>query len=156
MKLVVIINILLFTIVNISADHFSFEKPISSEEEKPLPNLDLSLTEEILNPKAGNGDKIHQELFQYYNRLYHIFEIVNQDLSTEKDVYELGKEIYENGGPVFLQKLLDLEKMKSTYQWEDVILEEFQDTFSKVKSLWGMVFSCYKNKAWRTDDNSPP
>uniref|UniRef100_A0A1B6E085 Uncharacterized protein n=1 Tax=Clastoptera arizonana TaxID=38151 RepID=A0A1B6E085_9HEMI len=123
----------------------------SSEEDLPLPELDLRLVEEISNPKLDNGDKAYQMMFQYYNKLYNIYEVVNQDLSFEQQIYELGKEVYKSGGPKFVQIPLVKEKMIAQYKWEEVFFDEFQETVDKIKYLWEMVDRCYKNKAWRTE-----
>uniref|UniRef100_A0A1B6DK08 Uncharacterized protein n=1 Tax=Clastoptera arizonana TaxID=38151 RepID=A0A1B6DK08_9HEMI len=144
MKNIIFLKYLLFSFVILKICCGSKETDEIDDKNLPQVLIDLGkkLLEELLYPKYINGTYLLEDLFDYYNNLDDIQELIDSDdfdrAITGKELYKI---LFEKGGPPILKIEFDYEKLAKKYSWikngKDIIY--VQQIIADIKDLWKTI-----------------
>lgn len=114
-------NTILYIFVFVTICTASKETDEIDDEKLPvvLTVLGDKLVKELISPKYNNGTDLMEDLFDYYNNLDDIQELLDNGDNVR---VERGRELYkimvDAGGPQILKIQIDYDKLIDQYRWE--------------------------------------
>lgn len=93
------------------------------------------LKSSTLSPET-RGQMLKDNIYEYNDRLCHTRDMIEQNIY---EAYIKAVELQKLGGPQFLKRKIDVEKLKTFYNWQDDDISKLQMEFETTKKNWKEV-----------------
>lgn len=118
-----------------------------------LTNLGDNLLKEIATPVDEKGEYLMRDLYDYFNNLDDLMDLLTAENGTRK---EEGKKVYkiisDKGGPPHLKTEIDFDKLVSKYSWSEDQKRHAIETVKDTRFLWKVVRDHVEPKKKKSDE----